>query len=322
MLLPEIAALLSDEYRLRKDDLLVLGVSGGADSMCLMHLLHELPYPLVIAHLDHTMRTDSAADAAFVQAAAAELDLPFEGGKQDVRTYAEAKHMNLEEAARELRYRFLFGVAEAREAQAVIVAHTADDQAETILMNLLRGAGPAGLSGMPLRAAQTPWSEQIPLLRPLLRTSRQAVEDYCAANGIRYLQDPSNADTSLLRNKLRHDVMPALQAINPNLGNALQNTADIIAADDELLNALTAKAWSACLIDSTEQHLAFDRLHFEQQALAIQRRLIRKAHQHLTPEEAELSFEGVGQLLDFLADSGENARLEWRAGLDAILEGQ
>jgi tRNA(Ile)-lysidine synthase len=187
----------------------LVAVSGGPDSTALLRALHRLRSPaapgrLVVGHFNHRLRgDDSEADAAFVQSLAAELDLACETGIADSSSAATS-----EDAARTARYTFLLGAAQRIGARYVAVAHTADDQAETILFRLLRGTGLAGLTGMP---GHRPLSEAITLIRPLLQVRRQEVQRYLHAIGQSARLDRSNADLRFSRNRLRHETLPQLE---------------------------------------------------------------------------------------------------------------
>ena len=234
------------------DQPVLLGVSGGADSMALMHGLHELGYRLVIAHLDHAIRPESAADADYVQAAAEELGLPFVRARIDVLKVAEAEGQSLEEGAREVRYTFLFKQAREYHAQAVAVAHHADDQVETVLMHFLRGAGLAGLSGMPYRKVMPIWDAAIPLVRPLLDVWREDVEGYLSEKGVSPRFDESNLDQTYYRNRLRHELIPNLETYNPRFRQVLNRTAAVLAGEEDFLEELTQAAWKLCLMEERE----------------------------------------------------------------------
>ena len=162
------------------DKLLVVGVSGGADSVCLLDSLHRLGLPLVAAHFDHGLRDESKEDACRVEALVKDMGLPFQQARKDVRALAAREGLSIEEAARKARYRFLFDTARSHQAQAVAVAHTADDQVETVLMHLLRGAGLGGLKGISSRLVIPEWDENLPLVRPLLGVWRSETEAWCA----------------------------------------------------------------------------------------------------------------------------------------------
>lgn len=198
---------------------LVVAVSGGGDSVALLRLLHNMCDPLdlrlSVAHLNHQARgAESDADAAFVADLAASLDLPF-----DLGHWRAARTGHFESDARKARYHWLAEVAEGRGSRFVAVAHTRDDQAETILFRILRGTGPRGLAGIPAKRSLT---EHATLVRPLLDVSRDELRAYLAAIGQPFREDASNADLSRTRNKIRHDLLPKLVAeYNPKAADAL-----------------------------------------------------------------------------------------------------
>ena len=210
-------------------------VSGGADSMCLMHWLWSLRtergFEVLAAHFEHGLRgEESLRDAAFVKTQCDALQIPFEGGSGDVRSYASVHGMGIEEAARILRYRFLEETAERLRCERIATAHTADDNAETILLNLCRGAGTRGLAGIPPVRGK--------LIRPLLQTSREEVEAYLALEGIPHVEDSSNGDDAFTRNRIRHRVIPLLKEENPSFLRAAARTAEILREDDDCLNRM------------------------------------------------------------------------------------
>ena len=171
-MLDKIARSLQNEGKLEAKNLILVGISGGPDSLCLLHALHTLGYNLVAAHVNHRLRPEADEEAQMVKQFVGGLGVRFISCKVDVLSYADEHKVSIEEAARTIRYHYLFEQAEDVGASAVLVGHNADDQAETILMHLLRGSGLAGLRGMEYRSVPNPWSEHIPLLRPLLFTWR------------------------------------------------------------------------------------------------------------------------------------------------------
>ncbi len=225
----------------RRHDLLpagsavVVAVSGGPDSVCLLDCLHALApalgLRLHVAHLDHGLRADGSAeqDAAYVRYLGAHYGLPVTCERQDTRQLMAQRRLGAQEAARLVRYRFLEGVADRLAAEgaagAVVIAtgHTADDQAETLLLHLLRGSGLSGLAGMRPRRGQ--------IVHPLLETPRAAVEAYCAALGLSPRQDPSNLTDAYMRNRLRHELLPLLERYNPRVRQALAGAATALAGD-------------------------------------------------------------------------------------------
>jgi tRNA(Ile)-lysidine synthase len=228
----------ADHLRLADGVALVVAVSGGPDSTALLHgaarLAPKRGWRLTVAHLDHALRPTSADEARAVAAAAAALGCPSELRRVDVAALAAAEHRSPEDAGRQARYRFLEEVAASRGPDALIAtAHTADDVAETVLLRLVRGAGLRGLRGIPERRGR--------IVRPLLHARRATLRQALDAAGIEYLVDPSNADPRhAARNRVRAELLPALERLNPAAVDALVRFGRLAAEDDELLDALAA----------------------------------------------------------------------------------
>lgn len=225
------------EKLLEAGDSVVVAVSGGADSMALIHLLQslsDLKLRLIIAHLNHKLRGDEAEeDARFVSSYGFRHNVPVEVDEVDVAALARGKCLSLEEAGREARYMFLGNVAKKHQASRIALAHHADDQAETVLMMLIRGAGSAGLRGMlPKDGGGT-------IVRPLLCVTRKEIEYYVKKHGIEYRTDSTNMDVRFLRNRIRHELLPLLQEYNPAIIDRLSATSRILAADDAVLSQIT-----------------------------------------------------------------------------------
>ena len=211
----------------------VLGLSGGADSVALLDALVSLAgrhrLAVVAAHLDHRLRPASAEDAVFCRRLCEDLGVPLHTAEADVSARARRERGGLEQAARRERYRFLRRVREETGAAVIAVAHTRDDQAETLLMRLLRGAGATGLGGMRPRVGR--------LLRPLLEVSREEVLAHLRERGLGWREDPSNADLRHLRNRVRHELLPYLETrFNPALREGLARTAGLLAAEAAYLS--------------------------------------------------------------------------------------
>ncbi len=219
----------------------LVAVSGGADSMCLLTALHTLAgqkeLTLAVAHYHHGLRGEEAdRDAAFVEQQSRSLGLPFCLGRGDVAAEAKRRSLGVEETARLLRYQFLEETARQLSAEQgcpwlIATAHNADDNAETILLHLVRGAGLQGLVGIAPKRDN--------LLRPLLPFTRQEIEAYNERNGVPCLEDSTNADIRYARNYLRHQVMPLLRTLNPNLSQTLGRTASIVERDNEIIERLS-----------------------------------------------------------------------------------
>ena len=228
---------------------LLVAVSGGPDSVCLLHILsnlrQELDIELHIAHLNHQLRgKDSEADAGYVAGLARRLGLPATIESRDVKAYRKKNRISLEEAAREVRYDFLAGVTAAVGAARVAVGHTADDHIETILMHLLRGSGTRGLRGLlPLVQRKSAAGDLI-IIRPLLELSREETAAYCRQHKLRPRTDTSNFSPEPFRNRIRHYLLPELRKYNPQVAKALLRTASIAADDLDFIDKEVDRLWS------------------------------------------------------------------------------
>ena len=208
----------------------MVAVSGGADSVALLHLLKAAPYQIFVGHVNHGLRRDAGRDARFVAALADRWDLPSAVVAVPVRAYARRTGRSLEDAGRVLRYQALGRLARRWRCRAILTAHTADDQIETVLMNVLRGAGPKGLAGMPARrrlaAGSSLW-----LLRPLLGVRREELRNYLSRQRLTWKEDPSNQDLSFTRNYLRQAVLPSLEKRFPGVGERLLRMAALFSRE-------------------------------------------------------------------------------------------
>ncbi len=281
--MPNIESILTNKCLLQKERPLIVGVSGGADSFCLMDILREAGYQIIVAHFDHQLRSESNMDAQMVQETCARLSLECIVGTENVRAYADEQKLSIEEAARELRYRFMFNLARERNAQAVAVGHTADDQVETVLMHILRGSALNGLKGMSHRAIIKNFDEQIPIVRPLLDMKREETVAYCNMHDLHPHYDISNDSLEYQRNKIRHQLIPTLETYNPKFRAALLRMSQTLKDDADLLDALVDSAWREC---ATPQggFVCLDISLLAKYATALQRHVIKRAMLTLIPD--------------------------------------
>ncbi|MDE3089316.1 MAG: tRNA lysidine(34) synthetase TilS [Chloroflexota bacterium] len=320
------------EHRLfSHGDKVVVGVSGGPDSLTLLHVLRalrqELGIDLFVAHLNHQLRgSDSDADAQFVAWLAQEWTLPATIEARDVRALADAEHLSLEEAARHARYALLIDVAKRVGANVIAVAHHADDQAETVLMHLLRGAGLAGLRGMrykipiqelgfsvPTSSLQLPTSG-LQLVRPLLDITRAEIAAYCKQNDLTPRQDNSNFDTAFFRNRLRHETLPYLETLNPNLHQVLARTARAVTDDYDFVNRGMRLAYS--LIAREEKDgIVFDRAAWRTLHPALQRGTLRAAVQQLRGDLRDIDWTPIEDARRVALDKAAGAAATLPTGL-------
>jgi len=283
--LARVRATIDDYGLLPRGATVVVAVSGGPDSLCLLHVLSalrdEYGVALHVAHLNHRLRPEADADAEFVAALAQSWGLPCTVGTADVRTLATAEHRSLEEAARVARYRFLAQVACDVGAQVVAVGHNADDQVETVLMHCLRGAGLAGLRGMRRRA---PWPEAAlagcpppSLIRPLLDVPRRDIEAYGHEHGFTPRFDRTNLETTLYRNRIRHELVPMLETYNPRIRRLLHHTADVLADDYDYLQHTIQDLWPQVVVLEVPEAVILSREAFRTLPPSPQRGLLQRA---------------------------------------------
>ena len=307
----------------------LLAVSGGPDSAALLlilaHLREALGLALWVAHFDHGLRrrAQREAERAFVSRLAEELGLPFLFGQGNTRTHARQHRLSLEEAARALRYAFLAGEAERLGADSVATGHTANDQAETVLMHIVRGSGLAGIGGMRPRA---PWPfpdyPGLVLVRPLLAVSRRQSERYCQEEGLSPCLDVTNLLLEPLRNRVRHELLPLLRRYNPRVEQALLRLASAAAADTAYLDETANLFWQA-LAQRSQRCVEFPRLELAALSPALQSRLLLAAARHLlgdTPPVEAVHIQAMqGALAPRLVGT---RRLSLPAGLGFAIEGQ
>jgi len=279
---------------------ILVGVSGGMDSLALFFGLRSLGYNLVVAHLDHGLRPESKEDAHFVQQIAESYQLPFCCQRIDVAKVAEAASQSIEEAAREVRYQFLFEQARAQGCQVVAVAHHADDQVETVLMHFLRGAALPGLTGMPYRRLMNQWDQDIPLVRPLLDTWREEIDAYVAEIGITACFDRSNLDTTYHRNRIRHELIPELETYNPKIKSVIWRMAEVLHEEDAYLDIQTQVAYKKNLVNQSVERITLDFRGFVNLSIALKRRVLRHTIAQLRPDLRDVGFEDVNRGLSFL----------------------
>lgn len=243
----------------------LLGLSGGADSMALLHVLTHWKTPLQVSaiHIHHGLRGESAdKDEAFVRDYCVNNDIPLTVVRADVAVVAKEKHLTLEEAGRRVRYEQFEATRRAVGADYVLTAHTADDQAETVLMHLIRGCGIDGLSGIP--------SIRGNIRRPLLCCTRAEIEEYCAVHGVPFVTDETNADLQYTRNDIRHRVLPLLREINPAVDSALLRLSRRAGEETDYLNqqAMEALSTARCAEGYYTEKIA-------NQPMAIRHRMLR-----------------------------------------------
>ncbi|HVS80739.1 MAG TPA: tRNA lysidine(34) synthetase TilS [Pyrinomonadaceae bacterium] len=258
----------------------VVAVSGGADSVALLLSLNELieseklKLKLFVAHLDHALRKNSKADARWVKALAKQLGYESLARRVDVQALAARSGDNLEQAARRARYKFLADVAKKKRASFVLTAHTMDDQTETVLLNLLRGSGMDGLSGME-PARRLGEGSEIILARPLLSGARRKdTEDYCRLRGVEFRTDEMNDDEKFARVRVRRHLLPQMESFNPKIVEGLARTAELLREDFAALDQAAGRLLELATEDGARSRLRVDLLALAHPAL--RRRALRQ----------------------------------------------
>src|SRR5437867_11319990 len=271
----QVVAAVRQKKLLRPDDRVLVAVPGGSDSVCLVMVLHEMRQrgvlpglDLHVAHVNYGLRgEESEKDEAFVRDLATRLSLP---------VHVERVHLvprpgqALQSQARDARHAFVARVRRGYDLTAVATGHTADDQAETILMWLLRGSGTRGLAGIPGQRGDG-------IIRPILGVTREQVLNYLASRGIAYRTDASNATRVYRRNRIRHEILPLLRTFNPRIVQGLARAAEILTAEAALLADLERDLWKAVVKDIVPGRVVLQGERLAQEPLGFQRRLIRRA---------------------------------------------
>ena len=286
---------------------IVVGVSGGADSLCLLHLLHRLcgpgkRYPglrLQVAHLNHKLRGEAGTrDAAAVACIAAGWGLPVTIGEVDVPALARQERRSLEDTARAARYRFLRQVA---QGQPIAVAHHADDQVETLLLHWLRGAGLAGMVGMLPR--------QQNIIRPLLEVNHAETVAYCRRHDIVPVEDASNTDPHFLRNRIRHELLPLLESLNPGIRATLLRAADVMRIDAGWIKEQIDACWLDIVIAEHDTNIRLSLGALLVLPLSIQRHLLRRVTARLCAGQSPLELRHYMLIEDLLYRKNTGERL-------------
>ena len=314
---------------LERGDRVLIGVSGGPDSVALLHLLVDLKddarIRLAVAHVDHQLRSDSQDDAEFVADLARRWGLPVAVIRRDVRHASDARGLSLEDRARRVRYAAFQEIAREQQTTRLALAHTADDQAETVLMRLLRGCGLTGLAGIPMtrslgevtpppaasagggfapkaQALRAAAGGGVTIIRPLLGVWREEVLGYLRQHRLSYRQDPTNQDTRFLRNRIRHELLPLLEReYNPQLKPLLNQLAEQCRTDAGFLSEAAQRYWKR-LVKPQHGHLAIHQERFLSQPKALQRQLIRLAVQRVQGDLTGFEFRHWVEIERLFAD--------------------
>lgn len=275
-----VASALRAHRLITRGEKILVAVSGGPDSVALLRSLHALSsrwrLSLTVIHCDYGLRgAESDGDAGFVRELCERLALPFILRRMESRR-APGMSSSLQARAREARYRLFCDLAQDLKFDRVALGHTADDQAETLLLRLLRGSGLRGMTGMsPVRDGF--------FVRPLLQLTRREILDYLDERGQAFRTDSSNAKDLYLRNRVRREVVPVLNTLAPGAVRRLARQADLVRDDEAALHALTLDRWETVRQRESADAIELNRQVFVKESRALQRRLVRMAVERLLP---------------------------------------
>ena len=337
MLTRNVRGFIEAKGLISRQDSVLVAVSGGADSVALLYVLFDLHkdmgLSLEVAHLNHGIRGRAAEqDAVFVEKVCQELGVRCHVEQVDAPSLARRAKLSLEEAARELRHKFLIEKAQTGKHNKVALGHTMDDQAETVLMHLIRGAGVLGVSGM------KPISEQgiqpdpetgirpdsrVFFIRPFLATSRAAVKDFLALKKISFREDASNIDMTFTRNRVRHELMELLRArYNPRIVEALGFHASLAAEVDDYLSRVASEAYQFCVREETSENIELELTPFLSYHVCVRGYIVREAFRRLCGSLKDFGFTHVASLINLASSGRSGDSVDVASGISARLDGR
>lgn len=272
MLKKEVLETIKKHNLIEKRDKIVVGVSGGPDSICLINILNdlkeELGISLVVCHVNHMIREEAEEDEKFVKDYCKRKEIPFEAKKINIKEVANKRKNGTEEAGREERYKFFTETLKKYQANKIATAHTKGDNAETILMNLIRGTGSSGLKGI------KPKRDNI-YIKPLIEIEREKIEEYCKQNNLNPRHDKTNDENIYTRNKIRNILIPLLKKdYNPNIIETLTRLSNIITIENDYLDKKTEQEIEKILIKQEKEEIILNLKEFNKKHEAIRTRII------------------------------------------------
>ncbi len=293
-----VEATLNKFNMLEQKDSVLIAVSGGPDSVALvlslMKFKKKYGLTIAIAHINHMLRgEESLRDEAFVRKLADQLGLPFHLDQIDVKTYAKTHGLSIEEAGREVRYDFFKRLSKSHGYQKIATGHHKNDNAEQVLMNLLRGSGPKGLSGIP------PVRDHR-YVRPLILVSKQQITAFLKNQNQDCMFDSTNKDTSYLRNRIRYELLPHLKSeYNPEITDAINRLSHILHREEEYLNFETNKLFKECLLKIDSACVTFSKSLLAKLHPAMQNRVLRKGIRTIKNDLKRISYTHISDIINF-----------------------
>lgn len=302
-----------DNNLIKENDNIVVGVSGGADSMALLNVLMEIKkeinFNIFVAHVNHGVRgEDALADQLFVERKAREMNVPYYFKNVDMEKHAREKKITAEEAGRELRYGFFRDILKQQGGGKIAVAHNKNDQAETLLLRIMRGTGIDGLKGMEFIAGD--------IIRPILNIAREDIENYINVNSVETVLDKTNLMTIYNRNKVRLELIPyIIDNFNPNIINTLWRLSSIADVDSGFLNALAEEKYNLIVKSETKHSIILDGTIFNREDRSIKIRVVRLMIYKLVESLQGISEQNVQSIVDLFERMETGKQLNLPAGI-------
>lgn len=269
----EILEIIKKYNLIENGDKIVVGVSGGPDSITLLNILKNIKenkhinFEMVVCHINHMIRQEAVEDEEYVKKYCKDNNIECYVKKIEVEKMAEAQKIGTEEAGRKARYEFFNEILEKTNSNKIATAHTANDNAETVLMNIIRGSGTAGLKGIEIKRDN--------LIRPLIESTREEIEDYCAENKLSPRIDKTNFENVYTRNKVRNMLIPYIKEnFNPNIIKSINRLSDLSKQENTYLDQITEKTYNSLLVEEKNDEIILDLKAFNSQKLVIKNRLV------------------------------------------------
>ncbi|MEK7286918.1 MAG: tRNA lysidine(34) synthetase TilS [Nitrospirota bacterium] len=301
------------QFPIGASDRIVVAVSGGADSVCLLHLLRQgvSPDRLQVAHLNHGFRAESVFEAEAVSSLCQSWGIACTIASRPVSQICLEKRFSKQEGARFVRYEFLREVAQSVGAKWIVLGHTADDQVETVLQHLLRGAGMAGLRGMP----QSRSDGDTVIIRPMLSLTKADILSELSAAKVSFVEDPSNNDKRYVRNKIRHELIPVLTSYNPAIKKVLLREAALLEEEGRFIETEVALVIQKIITAEEADTISFDLSRFLSLPLTLRRRVVRWGIQKVRGDLTGISFEAIERVLRRVFEQPESFILSLPRGI-------
>ena len=298
----------------RKGDAILAGVSGGSDSVALLNILTELApdfsLKIGVAHLNHQLRGENSDnDAAFVSRLAEKFGMACHMGSENVEKHRRTGKMCLEEAARTVRYAFLREIAKKHGFEKIAVGHNADDNAELVLINLIRGSGPLGISGIP------PTRDGI--IRPLIRVPKSEIIRYLESKNADFVTDESNTDETILRNRIRQSLIPVLRSYNPKISESLNRLSIIMRYQEDWIDGVANELFEKCLLTEDEEGVSLSVCRIAELPEGARRRVVMKGIERVRGDLRKIT----GRHIKAVTGLSENGHLDLPDSLSVTRNG-